>query len=92
LPILGDAETVKNRTATAQAAVPYPAIPYCQWDLASRIVVPSNHVGTFPASTMSAAGGQREIKSQGELRQYFAIESQARGLAVAEVSGHQAWS
>jgi hypothetical protein len=61
MPILGDAEAMKNRAVTAQAAAPRLANPHCQYDLACRHAVPGDHVGAFPSSTRSAAGGQGEI-------------------------------
>jgi hypothetical protein len=84
LPILGDAEAMKNRAATAQAAAPSLANPHCQCDSTCRLAVPSNYVGALPASTMSAAGGQREIKFRGDLRQYFANESRVSAAGVPE--------
>jgi len=60
MPIPGDAEEVKNPAPTAQVAAPCPANPHCQRDPACRLSVPSHHVGAFPASTRSAAEGQRE--------------------------------
>jgi len=82
MPILGDAEAVKNRAATAQAAAPSPANPLCQRDSACRLAVPGHHVGALPASAMSAAGAQREIKFRGDLRQYFASESRVLAAGV----------
>jgi hypothetical protein len=66
LPILGDAEALKNRAATAQAAVPCRANPSCQRDSACRLAAHSHHIGTFPASTrarqkVSARAGRSSI-------------------------------